>query len=72
MNFQMSNNARLRGICIRRMVDTVVDDHIHEIERTQPREAGDIDAELIGIGSPFMMGINTRIASKSNALRCPY
>jgi hypothetical protein len=33
------------------MVDAIVDDNVLEIEGAHPQEAGDIDAELIGIGS---------------------
>jgi hypothetical protein len=46
------------------MVDAVVDDNVLEIEGAQPREAGDIDAELIGIGSTFMMGIDAAFRAK--------
>ena len=46
------------------MVGAIVDDNVLEIEGAQPREAGDIDAELVGIGSPLMMGIDAAFRAK--------
>ena len=46
------------------MVGAIVDDNVLEIEGAQSREAGDIDAELVGIGSPLMMGIDTAFRAK--------
>ena len=46
------------------MFDAIVDDNVLEIEWTQPREAGDIDAELIGIRSPLMMRIDATFRAK--------
>ena len=51
------------------MVDAIVDDNVLEIEGTQPREAGDIDAELIGIRSPLMMGIDAAFRAKEMLCR---
>jgi hypothetical protein len=54
----MSGHARFCRICVLWMIGAIVDDNIFEIEGAQPREAGDIDTELIGIRSPLMMGID--------------
>src|SRR5262245_31355998 len=51
-------------ICVFWVADTVVDNNVLEIERAQPRQAGDIDAELIGIGSPLMVRINPAFRAK--------
>lgn len=61
---KMSNHARLRSTCILWMMNAVVYDNVFEIEGTQPREASNIDAILIGIRSPLMVSIDTTSRAK--------
>jgi hypothetical protein len=55
---KMSNHARVHSTCVLWMINAIEDDNIFEIEGTQFREASNIDAILIGIRSPLMVGID--------------
>jgi hypothetical protein len=44
--------------------DTVIDNNVIEIEGAQPRQAGNIDSELVGIGPSLMMRIDPAFRAK--------
>jgi hypothetical protein len=67
--FKMSNDACLRSTCILWMINAIKHDDVFEIEGTQSREASNIDAILIGIRSPLMVGIDATFRTKE-MLRC--
>lgn len=55
---QRSGGVSPVGRIVPRMALAIVDDHFAEIERRNAFQAGDVDAELIGIRAALVMGID--------------
>ena len=59
-----TGDARSCFFRVRRMFNTVEDSHFVKVERAKPRQTGNIDAVLMGIGPSLMMSVDPALRTE--------